>query len=97
MKKLRIDCDIAILGNGELIKNSSIVIENSKIKFVGETEHAPSVPDTIQTKVVTPGFWDCHDHYFGMKKFPRACQTQVPALSFREYKHQEIAALVPRE
>ncbi|MHA2028652.1 MAG: metal-dependent hydrolase family protein [Candidatus Kariarchaeaceae archaeon] len=69
MDKLRIDCDLAILGNGESIKDASIVIEDSKILYSGEKEHAPSVSYVMQTNVVTPGFWDCHDHYFGKKKF----------------------------
>ena len=66
---MRIDTDLAILGNGDLIKNASICIEKNKLFYVGEQEHAPVDNNTISAPVVTPGFWDCHAHFFGLKKF----------------------------
>lgn len=69
MTTVRIDSELAIIGNGESIKDASIVYENRKITYVGEQEHAPNAGNVVQTKVVMPGFWDCHDHYFGLRKF----------------------------
>ena len=66
---MRIDTDLAILGNGEIIKNASICIEKNLLTFVGEQEHAPSDKEILTAPVVTPGFWDCHAHFFGLKKF----------------------------
>ena len=66
---MRIDTDVAILGNGEIIKNASICIKENKLIFVGEQEHAPSDNNVTTVPVVTPGFWDCHTHFFGLKKF----------------------------
>ena len=66
---MRIDTDLAILGNGEIIKNASICIEENKIIFVGEQEHAPADNEITIAPAVTPGFWDCHAHFFGLKKF----------------------------
>ena len=66
---MRIDTDLAILGNGEVIKNASICFEKNLLTFVGEQEHAPSDNDILRAPVVTPGFWDCHAHFFGLKKF----------------------------
>ncbi|MHA2170412.1 MAG: metal-dependent hydrolase family protein [Candidatus Kariarchaeaceae archaeon] len=68
MTQTRIDAEVAILGDGDLINNASIVVEGSKITFAGEAEHAPSVDNSIQVPVITPGFWDCHDHFFGLKQ-----------------------------
>lgn len=66
---MRIDTDLAILGNGEAIKNASICIDKNKLTFIGEQEHAPVDKEIITAPVVTPGFWDCHTHFFGLKKF----------------------------
>lgn len=61
------DTDIAIIGNGDLIKNASVVIENNKIVYAGEIEHAPTTDKTLQTQVLMPGMWDCHVHFSGVK------------------------------
>ncbi|MCH8907373.1 MAG: amidohydrolase family protein [Candidatus Heimdallarchaeota archaeon] len=69
MSNIRIDADLLIVGDGEIIKNGSVVIENSTIKYAGESEHAPSAGQNLQVPAITPGFWDCHAHYFGLTKF----------------------------
>ncbi|MHA2097491.1 MAG: metal-dependent hydrolase family protein [Candidatus Kariarchaeaceae archaeon] len=66
---LRIDTDLAIIGDGEAIKNASIVIKEHKIVYAGETEHAPNAKKTLEAPIITPGFWDCHGHFFGMNKW----------------------------
>jgi imidazolonepropionase-like amidohydrolase len=68
MTKIRIDSEIMIIGDGELIKNASIIYEGSKIIYAGEMEHAPPVDrkNTLDAPVVMPGLWECHGHFFGM-------------------------------
>ena len=67
MVAFRIDTDIAIVGNGDLIQNASVVIEDNKIVYAGENEHAPSIEKTLQAQVLMPGMWDCHVHFSGVK------------------------------
>lgn len=66
MTQIRIDAEILIVGNGEHFKNGSVVYENNKITYAGETEHAPQAENTIQTKTIMPGMWDCHTHFMGV-------------------------------
>ena len=56
MTKTRIDANIIIVGNGESIKDGTVVFEDKKILYVGESEHAPNDTDmtTIQAPVVMP-------------------------------------------
>ncbi|OLS19011.1 MAG: Imidazolonepropionase [Candidatus Heimdallarchaeota archaeon LC_2] len=82
MSTVRIDCELAIIGNGDSIKDASIVYENSKIIYAGEQEHSPESANVIQTKVVTPGFWDSHDHYFGLRKFEYEERFIDPKIKF---------------
>ncbi|MCE7733531.1 MAG: amidohydrolase family protein [Candidatus Heimdallarchaeota archaeon] len=82
MSTVRVDSELAIIGNGESIKDASIVYENNKITYAGEQEHAPASDNIIQTKVVTPGFWDCHDHYFGLRKFEYQEEFLDPKIKF---------------
>ena len=63
----RIDAENVILGNGDLIKNGSIVFEQNKITYVGENEHAPKTDKITSTNTVIPGLWDVHVHFSGIK------------------------------
>ncbi|MHA2252765.1 MAG: amidohydrolase family protein, partial [Candidatus Kariarchaeaceae archaeon] len=72
MSKVKIDAELAIIGDGESIANASIVIENDKIIYAGENEHSPSAETILSVPVVSPGFWDCHAHYFGLKKLDQS-------------------------
>jgi imidazolonepropionase-like amidohydrolase len=56
-----------IIGDGETIANASIVMENNKIVYAGEQEHALSSENTILSPVMMPGLWECHGHFFGLK------------------------------
>ncbi len=63
----RIDADIMIIGDGEVIKNGTVVIEGSKISYAGEQEHAPNVKETEHVPVIMPGLWDTHAHFVGLR------------------------------
>lgn len=67
MNRYRFDAEKMIVGNGELINNGSVVIEESKIIYAGEAEHAPSVNQSKNVPVIMPGMWDCHVHFTGIK------------------------------
>ena len=69
MTTARIDTELAILGNGETIKNAAIFLEGNKITKVSGQENSHKADVNLSTPIVTPGFWDCHGHYFGLTKF----------------------------
>ncbi|MCP8615809.1 amidohydrolase [Salirhabdus salicampi] len=52
------------IGNGETIKDVTILIEDGKIQSIGENIHIPPNYDVIDAsgKVVTPGLIDVHTH-----------------------------------
>lgn len=66
MTLYRYDADIIITGTGDLITNGSIVGEDKKIIYVGETEHAPNVENSKNVPVIMPGMWDSHVHLTGL-------------------------------
>ncbi|HKZ43210.1 MAG TPA: amidohydrolase family protein, partial [Candidatus Hodarchaeales archaeon] len=68
MGLFRVDADILIVGNGETIKNGSLVIEGSKLDYSGEQEHAPKINAIVTAPVVMPGMWDCHSHFVGIRR-----------------------------
>lgn len=71
-KYLRIDAELLIPGRGEPIENGSLISLDSKIIFVGETENLPQPYidlSIVQVRVLMPGLWDCHVHFFGAEKF----------------------------
>ncbi|MCJ1469119.1 hypothetical protein MMC07_007752 [Pseudocyphellaria aurata] len=71
-KYLRIDAELLIPGRGEPIENGSLVSLDSKIIFVGETANLPQPYvdlSIVQVRVLMPGLWDCHVHFFGSEKF----------------------------
>lgn len=87
MTKVRIDADIVIIGNGDSIKNGTVVFENKRILYAGESEHAPN--DTDMTKlhspVIIPGLWDCHGHLLGLREMniERAINTPPEVATLR--------------
>lgn len=63
---IRIDATTLVPGRGEPIDNASVVIEDTKITYVGPTGSAPEADTTITTQTVMPGMWECHGHFIGM-------------------------------
>ncbi|KAL7906473.1 hypothetical protein GGI35DRAFT_487631 [Trichoderma velutinum] len=64
-----IQSDILIPGRGEPLRPGTVVIVESKIKFVGRTDEVPAEYRSItpfNVPVLMPGLWDCHVHYFAM-------------------------------
>ena len=68
----RLECDLLIPGSGSPLTNGCVVIEGAKIAYAGPREGAPASASSDKTEVVpvvTPGFWDAHTHFGGMRTF----------------------------
>ena len=70
MTKIIINADMIIIGNGDSLKNGTIVFEENKIIYAGESEHAPkdSTAKVLNAPVVMPGMWECHGHLYGLRE-----------------------------
>ncbi len=66
--KTRYDAEVVIFGNGESIKDGSVVVENSQIVYAGESEHAPTAKTVQECNTIMPGLWECHGHFIGLEK-----------------------------
>lgn len=80
MNKFRIEADTALNGTGEIVLNAAIVVENNKIQYFGEIEHAPSVDQVYNVPVVMPGMWEAHGHFFGIKSITDMSNPMVSAI-----------------
>lgn len=67
MTKIKLDAEILITGNGEIIKNGSVVFEGTKILYAGDSESSISFDEYKQVPIAMPGLWECHGHFFGIK------------------------------
>ncbi|RLF46806.1 MAG: imidazolonepropionase, partial [Thermoplasmata archaeon] len=67
----------------KIIKNTSIYIENGKIKSIGREEKADEIIDA-SNKFVMPGFVDCHTHaiFSGYRAFE--IEWKIEGLSYKE-------------
>ncbi len=63
--EIRVDAEIAFVGNGEIVKDATIVFNNREIVYFGEQEHAPDVPFERSVPAMMPGMWECHTHFTG--------------------------------
>ena len=63
-----VTADLLIPGRGQPIHNACIIVKGSKITHVGPRSdvaaHYSHLP-TTHVKVLMPGMWDCHTHFFG--------------------------------
>lgn len=80
MSKTIINADYVIIGNGDSLKNGTVVIEDNKIMYAGENEHAPkdSSATTVEAPVIMPGMWDCHGHLLGMRELNVERMINIP-------------------
>ncbi len=65
---VRIDADLLIPGRGEPISNGSVVLDGSKISYVGPRDGASDADSVASVPVAMPGLWECHGHFAGMVK-----------------------------
>lgn len=70
MKELiRIDADQLIPGNGEPVRDATVIIRGDEIEWAGPRADAPNIADETATWSVPhlmPGLWDCHTHMTGL-------------------------------
>ena len=65
---IKIEAELLLDGStNDPVKNGSVVFSGEKILFAGGSEDAPAADKTITAKVVMPGLWDAHTHFFGAK------------------------------
>ncbi|RMG32949.1 MAG: amidohydrolase family protein, partial [Methanobacteriota archaeon] len=65
---MRLDADYLIVGDGELIKDGSVVVKEDRIIYAGENEHAPKEQEVQVVHTLMPGLWECHGHFIGIEK-----------------------------
>lgn len=65
---MRFDAENLIVGDGEIIKEGSVVIDGSRIVYAGESEHAPKANEVQVVNTLMPGLWECHGHFIGIEK-----------------------------
>src|SRR5579871_6332568 len=77
---IRIEAMRLIPGRGEPIEHGCVIMESGKLAYIGPSAKSPSTPHAtvIEAKVVMPGLWDCHAHFFGMSRPDLAVLVSEP-------------------
>jgi imidazolonepropionase-like amidohydrolase len=93
----RIEANRLIPGRGEPIEHGCVIMENGKVTYAGPSAKAPSTPGATVTeaKVVMPGLWDCHAHFFGMTRpdLSVLVSEAIPVATARSVKDAERALI----
>lgn len=79
-----IKADLLIPGRGEPSRCAAVVVEESKIVWIGSQADIPSVYSDLEfTKVpvLLPGLWDCHVHFGGAASSSFGVFGDEPALA----------------
>lgn len=66
---VRIDADLLIPGDGDPLRNHTVILGNGIIDWIGPTTSAPRTGDDVESvsvPVLMPGLWDCHAHLTGL-------------------------------
>ena len=66
----RIEAELLIPGLGEPLRDACLILEESRIVWVGPRSDAPPSHERMPTwrvPVVMPGLWDCHVHLTGLR------------------------------
>ncbi len=92
----RIEADVLITGTNDVVKNGCVLIDGTKISFAGPIESAPkqnSGDVTTNVRVIMPGMWDAHAHFFGLKTTDLSEDLRTPTvvLAARAAKDAEAA------
>ncbi len=86
MGSIRVDASLLIPGRGDPLPDASILMEGSKISYVGPTGTAPNADSVVTVPTVMPGIWECHGHFLGMPHpdvLPGSLATPVAAMAAR--------------
>ncbi len=77
----RIEADVLIPGQGDIVRNGCVVFDGPTITYAGPIEGSPRAPGGTKTRgvpVVMPGLWDCHGHFMGLKTANIEESTRTP-------------------
>ncbi|HEY2382845.1 MAG TPA: amidohydrolase family protein [Terriglobia bacterium] len=79
------------------MEHGCVIMENGKVTYAGPSAKAPSTPGATVTeaKVVMPGLWDCHAHFFGMTRpdLSVLVSEAIPVATARSVKDAERALI----
>ena len=77
-----ITTDLLIPGRGQPVPSATVIIQESKIVWVGSSESLPSTYAKVPTRHVPyllAGLWDCHVHFVGVTSLTTgACFVTTP-------------------
>src|SRR5581483_8861890 len=94
---IRIEATRLIPGRGEPVEHGCVIMENGKLVYAGSSAKSPSTPNAtvMEAKVVMPGMWDCHAHFFGMTRPDLAVLVSdpIPVATARAVKDAERALM----
>ncbi|RXZ46216.1 metal-dependent hydrolase family protein [Agromyces binzhouensis] len=64
---VRIDADLMIPGEGDPVRDATVVLSGTTIDYAGPRAGAPDTDAAaIHVPTVMPGLWDCHAHLIGL-------------------------------
>ena len=66
----RIETSILIRGDGTVVDDAVVTLEEGVVAYAGPASTAPPTPGAVMVSVpaVMPGMWDAHCHFFGIRK-----------------------------
>lgn len=66
----RIETSILIRGDGTVLDDAVVTLEEGVVAYAGPASTAPPTPGAVMVSVpaVMPGMWDAHCHFFGIRK-----------------------------
>jgi imidazolonepropionase-like amidohydrolase len=76
----RIDAGLLIPGQGEPVRDATVLINGAEISYAGPAAEAPAAEGAVTRTVATvmPGMWDCHGHFMGTRSMDLATLVQLP-------------------
>ena len=94
---IRIDAHLLIPGRGSPLKDATCIIQSHSIAHIGPSSSLPeqytSLP-VIQVPTLLPGLWDCHTHFYGLRRISVDAIYSVPtALAGARTAHDLAATL----
>ncbi|WP_084960069.1 metal-dependent hydrolase family protein [Thermoactinospora rubra] len=78
----RITADLLIPGDGDPVRQGTVVVDDGVIVYAGPSDGAPPADPRADVEthapVVMPGLWDCHGHLFGLTDLEPGRVATVP-------------------
>jgi imidazolonepropionase-like amidohydrolase len=76
----RINAGLLIPGQGEPVRDATVLFDGGRISYAGPAASAPASPGAVtrSAQTVLPGLWDCHGHLMGSRVLDLARLAQEP-------------------